>query len=53
MSSAEIGWSTWIRAIAEPPGASRPRWKVAMLTLLSPSGVPRRPMKPGLSSLVM
>jgi len=48
-----LGWSTWTSAIAEPPGVSRPRWKVAMLTLFSPSSVPSRPMKPGLSSFVM
>ena len=32
---------------------ARPRWKVAMLTPASPSSVPSRPMKPGLSSLMM
>ena len=42
-----------IRAMAEPPGLSRPRWKVAILTWFSPRIVPSRPMKPGLSSLVM
>jgi hypothetical protein len=53
MISFESGWSTCTRAIAEPPGLSRPRWKVAILTLFSPSSEPSRPMKPGLSSLVI
>src|SRR5271165_5980241 len=39
-------------AIAEPPGSSRPRAKVAILTPASPKTLANRPMKPGLSSLV-
>ena len=31
----------------------RPRWKVPMLSLFSPSKVPTRPMKPGASSLTI
>ena len=39
------------RQIASPPCARRPRLKVAMLMPFSPSSEPKRPIKPGLSSL--
>ena len=47
-----IAPSTSTSAMASPPGWLRPRWKVAMLILASPSAPAKRPMKPGLSSLV-
>ena len=42
-----------ISAIALPPGASRPTWKVAILMPASPNMEEKRPMNPGLSRLVM
>ncbi len=52
-TSSLIASSTSISAMASSPGAARPRLKVAMLTFSEPSSVPSRPMKPGLSLLVM
>ncbi len=50
-TSSEIASSTATKQMASPPGALRPRLKVAMLMPFSPSSEPKRPMKPGLSSL--
>jgi hypothetical protein len=46
-TSAGTSPSTSISAMALPPGASRPTWKVAMLMPASPSVVENLPMKPG------
>src|SRR5450830_466735 len=52
-TSAGSSPSISISATALPPAASRPTWKVAMLMPASPSVDEKRPMKPGLSRLVM
>src|SRR5262249_10515231 len=52
-TSRVIGSSTATNATASPPASGRPRLKVAMLILFSPSRGPSAPMKPGASSLTM
>src|SRR2546429_210220 len=46
------GPSTVTSAIAEPPSRSRPSGKVAILIAALPRRLAKRPMKPGLSSLL-
>src|SRR3569833_1360242 len=46
-TSAGTAPSTSTRAIASPPSSTRPRWKVAMFSLASPSRLANLPMKPG------
>ena len=50
-TASGTGSSTETSASALPPSGRRPRLKFAMLMPASPSTVPRRPIRPGLSSL--
>src|SRR6516164_5533463 len=49
MTSSGTGSSTATMQIASPPGLSRPRLSVAMLSPACPISVPNLPMNPGLS----
>jgi len=53
MTASGTGSSMATMQIASPPGLSRPRLSVAMLSPASPISVPNLPMNPGLSWFLM